>query len=153
MKDFFGRAPFTFLSAIGLLSITSSIVEWQSDLRVLIDAYSAISSFLWTYTLSWLEPLLNFKMPLLGKQYLLMTLIVLGSGLRSSLKDNTNWSWRDYLGLLELALLWPILLPVALVAVWLNREYRSGPTYLFFESFVWALIIIAINYALIFSGA
>ena len=158
MKDFLGRSPFIFISMLGLLSFTKAIVTWQEDLRVMLDVYTTVSNFIWGFLFTWLENWLSFEMPAFGKDYFLMMIITGGAWYRSGGQPKE----LEPPGLL-IELIWILLWPIFIVGVLIFvcqqvffKEERDiamqKHVMIFVESFIWAFIIIAINYALLFTS-
>ncbi len=165
MKDFFGRSPFVLLGAFGLLSLPSELVQWQEHLGNIIDGFRWLSSLV-CYPLNAIgRALFGLELVSWAEKYLCLSFIFFGSLMRAILAtypDDADLPKHHpgnyFLGLL-MSLVWPV---TALMALWQviqarndNEAYVENQKTLgvFLESFIVALILIALNYLFVMAQA
>ncbi len=190
--NFFQRAPFALLGAVGLVSLASGAMQLEQNIADWLAVWKAITRPIWEFLFGWIFAWIGIEMPWWLKDYLSMGAIFSGMILRMrffrwhlvntgkmetlnirvlsfEVSEAKKGQWaRFYFGDLVLRMVfnfffWP--LEIAFRFMRFRRFYldktmsadvRSmilGSYQIYFETFFFALIIIAINYALIFGGA
>ena len=147
------RQPFAILGALAFISLIDNILTLQTTLENIVTAFQAVTRPVWEFLLGWLP----WDLPGWVADYLTMGMVVSGMWFRALLVENDDdlGVFTFLIAVLSNGLLWPLSLPY-FAYVTLDR-LRSGkkidPSYIvFWETGLWAIVLIAINYALIFGG-
>ncbi len=176
------RAPFTILGMMGLFSIVGNFMTIEENIYQTLEAWRSVTRPIWEFLLGWLFEWIGWEMPWWMKDYLTMGAIVAGAQGRGT-KIDLDWrdTWLFRIGTpLILALMIPVWPLIFVSLYWsfkaLLRSARAirlseladvevDPeltasndrlklrAMIFFETFIFAFILIAINYAFVFSGA
>jgi hypothetical protein len=133
-----------------------NIITWQHDLAVWIEAFKAFSRPVATFLFGWIPALFHLDFPLWMKDYLTVGVITVSAVIREWITKNGGEAF-DIVSICLLLLYlvtWPIV--IVMVVVWYivtfderERRYKR----VFASVFVYAVLIIAINYAMIGGGA
>lgn len=154
MLKFLSRSPFALLGGIGLFSLVSDFLTLQEDIQNWIAAWEAVTRPIWEFMLGWLFKYLNIPFSDWIKDYFTMGFITLGGAIRLSLSDEVFIEEIRDLGNAWSVpfnfLLWPIAVGWALWEAALGNGDEAHM--LFFEAFVYAAVLVAINYGLVLSG-
>lgn len=164
MKDFFGRSPFVLLGALGLLSLPGGLIEWQKDIAFFIDGFAWASDLFW-WPWNWLTDwLFGLRLHPWWQTYLTMGIIVSGAFLRGIIAnetehdDESNFLNAYILIGVTYTLLWPFVFLILLMFTWPKPktdrqkeivEANKNVAPVFSETFIVALLILALNYALL----
>lgn len=65
----------TIMSALTLLSLASTWVEWQQHVAVWIDAWRSVTRPVWDFLLGWLFSWIGWELPWWVKDYLTMAVV------------------------------------------------------------------------------
>lgn len=151
MNNFLQRTPFALLGAVGLLSLIQDLMQWQEHIGAWLDAWQAVTRPIWDFLLGWLFEWFGWEMPWWAKDYLTMGAI--GSGARFRVGMAAGGSlFRSIPNALITFVSWPFWVAIAFRDLLTEHGDRESAA-VFLESFLYALLIIAINYALIFGGS
>ncbi|MEM9141324.1 MAG: hypothetical protein AAGB15_15955 [Pseudomonadota bacterium] len=156
MIQFLSRTPFTLLGAIGLFSLVSDFVALQKDIDRWIDAWKSVTRPIWDFLLGWLFDWIGWAMPWWLKDYLTVGLIVGGMAVRLLIVSKTwNFEASTFVGLILSVFLWPFTLYHAVVDLHFDEvnDAETQNRWVFWETGIYLLILIAVNYALIFGGS
>jgi hypothetical protein len=164
---FLSRQPFALLGALGLISLVQDLLQWQEQIGLWIDAWQAVTRPIIQFLFGWIPALLKWPFPWWAQDYLTLSLISAGAFVRAAVVTNiddfnrrlTDDKLSVYIGLtlfyIFAIFIWPVAVVFKVIPD-LARSYKSNKeisgTLVFLETFVWAALIIAINYALLFAG-
>ena len=171
MLNFLSRQPFALLGAFALLALPRGLIEWQEDIGTWIEAFRSVSQVLWDFLLGWLQ----LEIPQIIKDYLTIGLVGGGALVRGGIE--TNDGKNNTVGakimvsitIISISLfVWPFILFLYLVTFITTviigtdyidqfehesrkerRELVRRRSIIYFETFIYAAIIIAVNYALL----
>ncbi len=176
------RAPFTILGMIGLFSIVGNFMTLEENIYQTLEAWRSVTRPIWEFLLGWLFEWIGWEMPWWVKDYLTMGAIVAGAQGRGA-KIDPDWqdTWLFRSGtLIVLALMIPVWPLIFVSLFWsfkamlrsarairlseladvevdpeltASNDRLKQRNMIFFETFIFAFILIAINYAFVFSGA
>jgi len=73
----------SFIGAIGLLQMMSGLIEWQAQLLQILDAYHALSQFLWKLLLGWFWSFIGYELTPWARNYLTIGVIASSALYRS----------------------------------------------------------------------
>jgi len=167
MTDFLSRLPFALLGAVGLISLADFAINLHQYVQQWVDVWQTITRPLWGLLFSYVDIIV----PWYVADYMTLGLIVFGMELRSFIAtddrdpddddyfDNEDEDGRTRLPLLTyfryapgytLALfLSPFIWPYF---VFREIAQPSDQVWVFWETGVYALLLIAASYALIYAG-
>lgn len=165
MKNFFGRSPFVFFGALGLLNLPGDVIKWQAQFGVLLSAFEWISNWIW-WPWNWVtKQLFGLQLHHYTEMYLTLALVFGGALLRAVLANYTDdedalprYHWGNFLTAGILSIFWPVTALYGLYTYFKTRndeevgKSNSDFMAVFFESFVVALVILAINFAFVMGG-
>lgn len=167
---FLFKAPFAILSAIGLLSIVGQFMTLEENLYQTLEAWRSVTRPVWELLLGWIFHLIGFKLPWWLSDYLTVGVTTTIGFVRSEPNNRSNYHPATWIICVSL---WPVLLIAVMYMFWFERNQRRdvgnfepGQKILFTElldefktiwetllgSFIWLVIIIGINYALVLAG-
>ena len=169
MKSLF-RQPFAILGAFGLLTFAHDVVHWNEYVLSWLDAWRTVTRVIISCTIGWVFDQLHVHFSNDAKDYVAMGALVFGAMLRAANADNMigygdRIIYKIFAIIIILVcgvIMWPMTLTAyafigfAQIAnkTWLVKipdDFKRGvPLDVFFESFIWAAIIIGINYALLY---
>ena len=150
MIPFLGRTPFTFVGAISLFGLVDGFLDLSDHFESWMAAWDAFSRAIWDFLLGWLLEWFGLHLPEILKDYLTVGLISVGA-LGRLLIPVVGFKGLLDPKILRIAGIFLIAWPFGIPAIMKNEDRETR--YLFFESFIYALILIAANYAFLFSGA
>jgi hypothetical protein len=150
------------LGAVGLLSLLKDALEWQHNLALYLDAFRALTRPIATFLFGWIAELFHWSFPGWEKDYLtvgvITTFALLGTAFVRGLSINDirrpNIVSIVILGLL-FVLVWPLGIAMFVVVYFDKDAPPRGKLAMrvFASVFVYAAIMIVVNYALIYGGA
>lgn len=168
------RQPFAILAALGMLNLARDAIQWNDSVLAWIDAWRALTRPTEEFLFGWFPAWLHLRFPNSAKDYISMSAITSTCLFRSfavRLSPNPQTGARivrmygieaelsifDFETIQEIfqgALVWPMtIMYVTAVAIWnfAHKEDKGDgiDPRIFFESFVWVAIILAINFALL----
>ena len=170
--DFLTNRLGAFFGAVGILTFADAAIDFHHYVGDWIQIWTSITRPVWDFLLGWVFDYFGMSVPWWVKDYLTMGVITFGMSLRTmtsseggdTLADlfrpkrlvSFNWSLSDTFQNSPLlwALLWPTVWAYAVYyIIWsefVDGDLKAIAT--FFESFAYALLVIASSYALIFYG-
>ncbi len=174
------RQPMAILGALGLLSLAEDLLQWQDQFQTWIDAWQAFSRPVAMFFFGWLIDLWPWNLPDWVLDYLIAGSIVAISLVRAqviatysnyysylklskssglsfnrSMLNNFVIAQFVFIALSPLVILfWPlsIIYCLYLYSFRAQNDFDKNALMVFFESFIWAALLIAINYAWLASG-
>lgn len=151
MRDFLSRTPFALLGAVGLLSLVRELLQWQEQFAYWIDAWRAVTRPVWDFLFGWILSYFDLPFPEWVKDYMSFAVISFGMSIRAQKNGVFDYGGRsEVLWTLFISFfLWPAMFLWAAIMTVIKGVRFS----IYWETLIYALVIIAINYALIFGGA
>lgn len=169
------RQPFAIVGALGWLGLIHQLIPWQAQLGLWIDAWRWASSAIAHFLFGWLVVRLPFNLPSWWTDYITIGVLILGALVRT-FKDpryeeveidapdrplTINEAINISIPVIGSLFLWPIFLPMLVLIFWSSgNEYGSYSDQtkrvfrdVFLESFIWAGLILALNFVLLRGGA
>ncbi len=170
--DFLTNRLGAFFGAVGILTFADAAIDFHHYMGDWIQIWTSITRPVWDFLLGWVFDYFGMSVPWWVKDYLTMGVITFGMSLRTmtsnegsdTLADlflskrlvSFNWSLTETFQ--DSPLLWVLLWPkvwayVVSYIIWdefVDGDLKAIAT--FFESFAYALLVIASSYALIFYG-
>ena len=168
------RAPFVILGAIGLFSIVGTFVTLEDNIAMSLEAWRTVTRPIWDFILGWIFDYFKVELPFYLYDYLTMGLISTAMYFRYSIANirahyaenptERSMNTREilagtspafFLALLSIILIWPFIWYLGLrgFSVVANDEKQarslSKSIGVFWETAVFSLILIAINYTLV----
>ncbi|MEL7464858.1 MAG: hypothetical protein AAFN79_12365 [Pseudomonadota bacterium] len=157
LNGLLGRAPFAFLGAMGIFSIVGNFMTLEENIYQTLEAWRSVTRPIWDFLLGWLFEWVGWKMNSHLKDYLTMATITTAALLRVQiyLRDHIKDVFTSKLAnILFLGFTWPIVLTMSVPLLIYEGEYKDNNTlFVFFETFLYFLVLLAINYVFIFNGA
>lgn len=145
------RQPFALLGAVALLSLAQDLLTWQENINTWLNAFQAVTRPIWDFLLGWFFEWVGWEFPCRVKDYLTVGVVMSGMSLRTRIysmgRPSLMWACSESL---LVTFLWPILLLVMIRISLVRNDALIG---VFWEAGIWVLIIIAVNYALLYGGA
>lgn len=169
------RQPVSVMGALGLLSLAGDLLQWQDHLGEWLAAWGIFSGLVASLLFGWLVERLPWALPSWWPDYVTIGLIVAGamfrSGMpraRSLIEDDRTFRGRVVQAAVIGTPFWTVAWPVATAlmtylfvrslsfreeAAIRETQWIRDQAAIFFEFFLWAALIIAINYGLLVTGA
>lgn len=146
--------------AVSLLGLAKDALEWQHDIATWIDAFRHFTRPIATFLFGWIPAFFHWPFPGWVKDYLTVGIVSIGATIRSLTVDPPSREDRRsaFYFVVITPLIWPILTLMLIDYFFVIRKSEQGEqerkgALTFASTFVYAAIIILINYVLIFSGA
>ncbi len=176
------RAPFTILGMMGLFSIVGNFMTLEENIHQTLEAWRSVTRPIWDFLLGWLLEWIGWELSWWIKDYLTMGVIVVsaqGRGVKNDPDWQETWDSRIMLLLVGALLIpvWPLIFVFIVRSFYVLRlgaraihlgeladmdvdpELAASNNSLkqrnmiFFETFIFAFMLIAINYSFVISGA
>ncbi len=151
---------FSILGAFGILSLMSDIVVFEIHIGAVVEAWQTVTRQMMDYLFGWIFRLLGLEFPWYVKDYFTMSFVAAGMLARTYVKVNGSMRdaldgfrehvWRDIVFIVA----WPYPFLLGMRKIFFDGDDLDRQSFLiYFETIVWGLIVMAINYLLILSGA
>ena len=156
MFEFLSRQPFAILGAIGLVSLADVAMEFPSYIQDWIHIWNSVTTTAWGFILGWISiTLSSFQI-----DYFSLGLVFSGAIFRSgAFKEirHTNDSVYEVVLVALMAVSFYVTLWPLMILLWLfelfgfvkhDNNYEMSLAYnpVFYESFIYTLLIIAASY-------
>lgn len=149
------RVPGGILGGLGLVSLLSGAIELHSGVLKIVTAYQSITQPVWDLLIGWLFRWLDWPFPWWVKDYLTMGVISAAASFRASIplvKQSPMLRRARLTATIFAGLFWPIDM-IGNATLYFRRSEVGQFVGIFFDFLMWALIIIAISYGLIFANS
>lgn len=154
---FLNRFSFTLLGAIGLVSLASGACQFEQHIGASVYVWQAATRLLWEAFPGSLLNWLGAGLPLWTMDYATMGLVTAFISARLELKEEGDMQRKHIvISLIIVAALWPITIISTIISLFHGKDAvfeNQDSAVVFYETYLGAVIIIVINYALILFGA
>lgn len=150
---------FSILGAFGILSLASDIMPFERHIASAIELWQDLTRPVIEAAFGWVFEMFGLEFPWWLKDYLIMCIVATGMLARTYLKVNGNFRdaldgfreqfWRNVVFIV----FWPYPFYVGLRKIFIEKHPLDRKGFLiYFETIVWAVIVIGVNYILILGG-
>ncbi len=151
---------FSILGAFGILSLASDIIEFEKHIGTVVAYWQTMTRAMMDFLFGWIFRLLGIEFPWWAKDYFTMCFVAAGMLARTYIKVNGNlkdaWDgFREKTGRNAVFIVvwpWPFLIGLKKIFIDKTEADRKG-FLIYFETVVWAVAVIAVNYLLVWVGA
>ncbi len=151
---------FSILGAFGILSLISDLVVFEVHIAAVVGAWQDVTRRMMDAAFGWIFDLLGIEFAWYVKDYFIMSFVAAGMLARTYVKVNGSMKdaidgfsenfWRN----IAFIILWPYPFLIGLRKIFIDDDELDRQSFLiYFETVVWGLLVMAVNYILILSGA
>ncbi|MGF1454724.1 MAG: hypothetical protein ACFB6R_05025 [Alphaproteobacteria bacterium] len=153
-------AIFSILGAFGILSLMSDLIVFEFHIGTVVEAWQQTTRQMMDAAFGWIFRLLGIEFAWYVKDYFIMSFVAAGMLARTyvkvngSLKDALDGFFENFWRNVLFVIFWPYPFLIGLRKIFLDDDELDRQSFLiYFETVVWGLLVMAVNYALILSGA